>query len=414
MWLDGQGNRRLQLTLGELDLVTGILRSAHGTARLTELERGLLAYLYERRGRIVGRDELLEQVWGYRPGVQSHTLETTIQRLRSKIERNVRSPEHLLNVRGRGYRLAVREPATAPSTDGVGLLEPIFGRDEAISEVGAWMAAGVRLVTVTGPPGIGKTWLAREVLGRLRTSEHRPERVFVDLGDRRTPAALVDATTAALGVPPDSRALRSMPAVWVLDDAQQLDTRAADQIRRWLQRDPDLTVIATSHARLGIEGERVLPLELLSVEAAVLLLGSRLRALGTPDPGPAVLESLARRTERLPLLLDGIAASLDGDPDDIDLQRVLDLIPARRTGGARTLREAVASAVGRLDRPLARSLAELAVFRGPFGSDAAAAVLTGGAGGALLELCRRSLARRLPDGRFALYEAVRACLSDAR
>lgn len=412
MWVDG--NRRLQLMLGELDLVTGVLRSAHGSAQLTEIERGLLSYLYERRGRIVGRDELLEQVWGYRPGIRSHTLETTIQRVRTKIERNVRSPEHLLNVRGRGYRLEVQEPGQrrtgAPASDGVGLLEPIFGRDEALLTLGAWIGSGVRLVTVTGPPGIGKTWFVRAFLGRLHAAEERPERVYVDLGGLRTGAGLVEAVTAALGAPVELWARHGMPAVWVLDDAQQLDDDAAEQLRRWLQRYPELTLVAASNTRLEIEGERVLPLELLSIEAAVLLLRTRLHALAVPDPGREALDALAGRIERLPLLLDGVAAALDGTPAEaIDIGRILDLPPTRRTGGGRTLRDAVTGAVGRLEADLLRSLSELAVFRGAFCADAAAAVLTDG--GALLALCRRSLVRRLPDGRFALYDVVRCCVA---
>ncbi len=54
--------------------------------KLTEKETNILRYLYKAAGKAVGRDELLEKVWGYNSGVTTHTLETHIYRLRQKVE----------------------------------------------------------------------------------------------------------------------------------------------------------------------------------------------------------------------------------------------------------------------------------------------------------------------------------------
>ena len=72
--------------------------------RLTEKETAILKYLY-RAGRVVTRDVLLHEVWGYNSAVTTHTLETHIYRLRQKIERRPAQAE-LLITEGGGYRLA--------------------------------------------------------------------------------------------------------------------------------------------------------------------------------------------------------------------------------------------------------------------------------------------------------------------
>lgn len=72
--------------------------------RLTEKETNILKYLYRAGEKIVPRDTLLHEVWGYNSGVTTHTLETHIYRLRQKIEPE---PSHarLLVTENGGYRL---------------------------------------------------------------------------------------------------------------------------------------------------------------------------------------------------------------------------------------------------------------------------------------------------------------------
>lgn len=72
--------------------------------RLTEKETSILKFLYRAGDKVVGRDVLLHEVWGYNPAVTTHTLETHIYRLRQKIEKD---PAHakLLVTESGGYRL---------------------------------------------------------------------------------------------------------------------------------------------------------------------------------------------------------------------------------------------------------------------------------------------------------------------
>ena len=78
--------------------------------RLTEKEAAILKFLY-RAGRVIGRDTLLGEVWGYNAGVTTHTLETHVYRLRQKIERDPAHAEILVTEPG-GYRLCREAVAT--------------------------------------------------------------------------------------------------------------------------------------------------------------------------------------------------------------------------------------------------------------------------------------------------------------
>ena len=72
--------------------------------RLTEKETAILKFLYRSGQKVVGRDILLHEVWGYNSGVTTHTLETHIYRLRQKIERDPSNAELLVTETG-GYKL---------------------------------------------------------------------------------------------------------------------------------------------------------------------------------------------------------------------------------------------------------------------------------------------------------------------
>ena len=74
---------------------------------LSRAEFRLLEYLVERRGAVVTREELLENVWGLDGDTLSRTVDVHIAGLRKKIEANSRYPRFLLTVKGTGYRLAI-------------------------------------------------------------------------------------------------------------------------------------------------------------------------------------------------------------------------------------------------------------------------------------------------------------------
>ena len=75
-----------------------------GKIRLTEKEVAIIKYLYRAGGKVITRDVLLEEVWGYNSGVTTHTLETHVYRLRQKIEHDPSNSSILVTESG-GYKL---------------------------------------------------------------------------------------------------------------------------------------------------------------------------------------------------------------------------------------------------------------------------------------------------------------------
>jgi DNA-binding response OmpR family regulator len=71
---------------------------------LSAREYRLLRYLVAKRGSVVTRDELLDEVWGYNSYPSTRTVDNHIARLRQKIEENVEAPRHILTVHGVGYK----------------------------------------------------------------------------------------------------------------------------------------------------------------------------------------------------------------------------------------------------------------------------------------------------------------------
>ena len=97
---------RYQFGHVEVDFETGEVTKDAAPVSLAGKELELLRYLVDRRGNVVSRDELLEAVWEYQPGVSSRTIDVHVAWLRQKLEDNPQSPRFIHTVRGVGYRFA--------------------------------------------------------------------------------------------------------------------------------------------------------------------------------------------------------------------------------------------------------------------------------------------------------------------
>ena len=91
----------------EVDFEKSEVRKSGVEVPLAGKELELLRYLIDRRGKPVSRDELLEAVWEYQPGVSSRTIDVHVAWLRQKLEDAPQNPRHIQTVRGVGYRFAV-------------------------------------------------------------------------------------------------------------------------------------------------------------------------------------------------------------------------------------------------------------------------------------------------------------------
>ena len=90
----------------EIDFERRAVRKNGEPVNLAAKELDLLRYLIDRRGKVVSREELLEGVWEYQPGVSSRTIDVHVAWLRQKLEDTPQHPKHVHTVRGVGYRFS--------------------------------------------------------------------------------------------------------------------------------------------------------------------------------------------------------------------------------------------------------------------------------------------------------------------
>ena len=94
----------LQLSQVVVDMRRQIIKKDGEELHLTTYEHSVLQYLVSRSGQEISRQELLENVWGYSPSMQTRTVDNQILKLRKKIEINPSRPKHIITVHGVGYR----------------------------------------------------------------------------------------------------------------------------------------------------------------------------------------------------------------------------------------------------------------------------------------------------------------------
>ncbi len=187
------------------------------------------------------------------------------------------------------------------------------GRSEDAQTVVAAVAES-RVVTLTGPGGIGKTRLAIEAGGRSARSPSW----FVDLVTAG-PATVMEAVAAALSVSDRSSqplvdavvdALADEAGLVVLDNCEHVLEATAVLAERLVRGCPDLHVLATSREPLGLPGERVIPVAPLPEPTALGLFRERALAAGAPigpsDEGAA--QGICERLDGMPLAIELAAA----------------------------------------------------------------------------------------------------------
>jgi predicted ATPase/DNA-binding SARP family transcriptional activator len=194
----------------------------------------------------------------------------------------------------------------------------LVGRERETAEVVGLLDGGVRLITLSGPGGIGKTRLALEVAKRVAAAEH--EVAFVDLSPLADPDLVPQALADALGIREVSgstltarlaQALAPRALLLVLDNFEQV-VAAAVEVASLLRAAPRLAVVVTSREVLRLQGEHEYPVEPLEETPAAALFLERARAVRRGyEPGATDLQDIAElchRLDGLPLALELAAA----------------------------------------------------------------------------------------------------------
>ncbi len=91
----------------EIDPAAQVLRRGRAETKLSFYEVQLLKLLHERAGQPVGRDEILDKVWGIEAASNNRTVDNFVVKLRKKVEPQPDEPRHILTVYGVGYKLVV-------------------------------------------------------------------------------------------------------------------------------------------------------------------------------------------------------------------------------------------------------------------------------------------------------------------
>ena len=307
-----------------------------------------------------------------------------------------------------------------PTTSFVGRSSELERIDELL------MQEGARLVTLTGPGGIGKTRLAIEA-ARQEADRFQGGAVFVPLDGIGDSALVLPTLAGELGREPGSDPLEALVAhlrtrslLLVLDNFEHV-IDAATALGVLLERVSELKVLVTSRELLRLRGEHELAVPPLAIDReAIALFRERAAAASQADLGPddlLVLEEICRRLDGVPLAIELAAPRLRVLTPVQLLERLEERFaltgPRDAPARQRTLEAAIDWSYELLAPEERRLFDQLGVFRGSFMLEAATSVCELPPGSDLLELLAslldKSMVYRVSDEgpRFAMLGMIR-------
>ena len=374
----------------------------------------ILTVLVEHAGEVVGKRDLIARVW---PDtfVEEGNLKVNMNALRRALDAGDGNLTCIATVVGRGYRFVLPVTVSTPPEAGdVPLLRRdnnlptattrIIGRSDAIEAVKRDLAE-VRLVSIVGAGGIGKTTLALSIANQA-VGSRRDGVWLVDLAALTDPDLVPNAIAAAIGLAVHSAnmlaalcdALRGKSMLILVDSCEHVIEGVATCVDRLLAETAEVTILATSREPLRVRGERVRRLPGLAVPADASSISAR-EALVYPaielfvdrasearpdfelrDVEAPMIATLCRQLDGLALAIELAATRVDG----LGVAGLLDQISDRfrllenRRGGPERHRTLLATIdwsydlLGQAERLI---MQRLAVFAAGFDLEAAVTVV---------------------------------------
>jgi predicted ATPase len=288
---------------------------------------------------------------------------------------------------------------------------PFLGRTEELAQIVGLLARGeVRLVTLTGPGGVGKTRLALQAAGVA--SDAYPDGVWwVPLAPLRDPELVLPTAARALGAKEElAPHIGDRSMLILLDNFEQV-IEAGPGLGEVLSACPRLDVLVTSREPLHLAAEREYAVPPLAPAEGVELFSARARALNPDFEANGVVTEICRRLDDLPLALELAAARTKVLSPDQILERLEQRLPLL-TGGARdlperqrTLRATIQWSYDLLAENERQLLCRLAVFSGGCTLEAAEEVVAADID-TLQSLMEKSLLRHTQE-RYWMLESIR-------
>jgi predicted ATPase len=288
---------------------------------------------------------------------------------------------------------------------------PFLGREHELAEVGDLLARDdVRLLTLTGAGGSGKTRLALQAAGAA--ADAYPQGVWwVPLAAVQDPSDVPSAALRALGGGGSPAELIGDRRLLLLLDNFEHVIDSAPEVASLFALCPRLDVLVTSRERLRVSGEHVYPVPVLGRSDSRELFVARARAALPEFEPDEHVDELCAQLDDLPLALELAAARVSLLTPSQLLERLGDRLDLLRGGRdaeirQRTLRATIEWSYELLTPEEQRLFAALSIFRGGWTLGAEERVCD--ADVELLEsLADKSLVRRSESGRFVMLETVR-------
>jgi predicted ATPase/DNA-binding winged helix-turn-helix (wHTH) protein len=430
--------------------------SANGVpVPLGETPFQILLMLVENGGDVVGKDDLISRVWGH-AAVGDNRLHVHMNALRRIV-----GDECIATKQGRGYRLTLKvrsageTPVQPIAKAGGGNLPALWtakegptrliGRQQELATISERLGSS-RIVTLTGPGGVGKTRLA--VLAASQNAGRFADGVWLVelavLSDAElipaTIAAVVGVKTGHAATPLETlaRHLARKSLLLVLDNCEHLTASVARTCETLLSAAPSVHILATSREALTCAGETILPVPPLDVPPEGQTDSKSLRAMPAvelfteratnvsasfrmSDKDVATVARICRRLDGLPLAIEMVAGwgglmgveSLEAEFQGpaTSWVRAGHTVPPRHATLRATLEWSYAL-LSDIERVVLRGIA---VFPGGFTLQAAKAVLIGNGVAqddlfaCIASLIRKSMIAKVPDAqRHRLLGTTRA------